>query len=149
MSDEFISLKEYFENKLIEFDKRFEQRFTSQERALQVSVENTEKALNAAKNAQDGVNSKGNEFRASLEDYQKNMVSRHEFISEIKQIRESVGRNTDSINALQVIQSHGSGEDSAIAASKAQRNWAIGLGVVISIFLAGSIITLIYFLGSK
>lgn len=142
----FKTLEKYFERVIKELNERYEQRFKGQESALSAALISTEKAINAAKEAQDGVNTKGNEFRASLEDYQKNMLSRNEARSEFKQIREAIQRNDTAIIALQVSHGQGTGESRALAKAAQQRNWIIGIIVACILNFIGITVGFIYFI---
>lgn len=97
MSDPHISIKEFFtlwlerlETQLKETDRRYEERFRSQE-----------KAVAKAEVAQQAYNDRSNEFRAALDDQAKLMMSRTEALQGYAQLRELIESQGKLVSELQ------------------------------------------------
>jgi hypothetical protein len=105
VSDE-VSLRDYIDRVMVERDIRYQQRFESQEKALEEAKRSSEKRL-------DGMN----EFRGSLNDAQKTYITRTEAMSIITRNEQDIKAVTDRVN---IQQGHGTG-------LKDGWGWIIGL----------------------
>jgi hypothetical protein len=82
-----VSLRDYFDRIMTERDLRYQQRFDSQEKAL-------EKAMRSSESRLDGMN----EFRESLSDAQKTYITRTEAMAVITRNEQDIKAVTDRIN---------------------------------------------------
>ncbi len=73
-----ISLKEYFDSRLEEQDKRNAQRFDAQEKAVGAALAASEKAVLKAEGAAEKRFESVNEFRGALDDRQRTLMPRTE-----------------------------------------------------------------------
>lgn len=128
------SLRFYFERLIAESDKRYEQRFISQQEAIQAALAAQEKAVNAALIAADRAVIKAelaaekrfegvNEFRATLADQAATLMPRTEAESRIQAMAEKLADVTDRLNRSE-------GKGTGIASS-----WAVSISI--GMFLIG------------
>jgi chromosome segregation ATPase len=73
---------------MVERDRLYAERSDSANRAVLAAFSSSEKAIEKAETAQTAYNVRSNEFRASLDDAQKNMLSRTEAQSEFRRVEE-------------------------------------------------------------
>jgi hypothetical protein len=128
------SLKELFDRLICEHDRRYEQRFISQEVAVA-----------KAEAAQREYNIRSNEFRQALDDQNKNMLPRVEADQRFGSMRELVDKQGELINQLLRGSSHTVGGSEALSKARTQANWLIGLSVMVAVNMLGLIVALVMF----
>lgn len=124
-----VSLKEHFERITKERDDRYTQMFSSYSAAVTAAFEASEKAITKAEVAQTAYNARSNEFRSSLDDQAKLLLSRTEADARFQQLRELIDAANMAVQAVQLQQSSGEGSDKASFASKANFQAIFGLVV--------------------
>lgn len=107
----------------------------AQEKAISAALMASEKAIGKAQQAQEGVNMRQNEFRASLDDYTKLMLPRLEADASLKEIRNLIAVINSQVEELRRGASHGSGatEATAQARQSASRVTALLISTALSI----------------
>lgn len=71
-----VQLKEYFEALLEERDKRYEQRFIAQEKAVVAALASADKANMLAESNAEKWRTNANEWRSAMTDRERNFLSR-------------------------------------------------------------------------
>ena len=84
----------------VERDRRLDEQLTSQKEAVAVALSQAEKAAERAQKAQDKVNTTQNEFRGSLNDYVKDLVTRRENEQVIAEMRGLIAQNQAAVTDL-------------------------------------------------
>lgn len=161
-------LKELVERLDRERDRRYEQRFEGQEKAVAAALaaaekavaaalaaqekavvaafESSREAINKAETAQAAYNARSNEFRSALDDQGKimstTMIPRIEADKSFATLRDMIDAQKREIVDLQKGASRGEGGHAAGVASRNQANWTIGAVLTVVSIIA----TLIYFL---
>jgi len=108
----------------------------AQEKAVAAAAESSAKAIDKAEIAQMGVNERGNEFRKSLDDYTKLMLSRTEADSRFNAQSATIEKQGAMIEELRRGASRGEGGVGAAGAAKTQTLWMLA-------FVVGSLLTII------
>ena len=83
-----------------ERDRRFDQQLQAQKEAVAVALTQAEKASERSQTAQDKVNTTQNEFRGSLNDYVKDLVTRRENEQVIAELRGLIAQLASSVTDL-------------------------------------------------
>ncbi len=146
MSD--IPLKEYIERIFTERDARYVEMFRSndtavraalaaQEKQVNSAFEASEKAIVKAETAQTAYNLRSNEFRASLDDQAKLLLTRTEADVRFQQFRELADSLGKEIIALRLAYSQGEGGSRAAKEARSNSQWVIGLLVGIALATLG------------
>lgn len=137
------SLRFYFERLLAESDKRYEQRFISQQEAIQAALLAQKEAVNAALVAADRAVVKAetaaekrfdnvNEFRGAMADQAATLMPRVEAESRLQAMAEKLADSTDRLNRSE-------GNRSGISAS-----WAVAVAIAgMTLGVAGVILALL------
>jgi len=119
-----------------EHDRRYEQRFQAQADLLMQAIRSSDKALTKAEAATESRLAGMNEFRQTLDDYSRTLISRDEVVGEFKFITERVEAISGRVSALEKQQAAGGGGAAAQA-----RGWAYLVGgvgllfVIVQLFL--------------
>ena len=114
---------------LVERDHRYEQRFQAQADLLMQAIRSSDKALVKAEAATEHRLESMNEFRATLDDYTRTLISRDEVMGKFEAL-------SDRVSTLEKHQAAGGGGTAAQA-----RGWAYLVGgvgllfVVVQLFL--------------
>lgn len=138
---------------------------TAQEKAVAAAAEASEKAISKAEIAQAGVNLRGNEFRASLDDYTKLMAPRTELEAKYEALRDKIETQMrtfvamleqnrlqsegsraaiiEQINGLRLANSRTDGTEIAAASAKDMAKWVAGLAIMTLLSLLGTAIALV------
>jgi len=150
-----VRLREYLERIMDERDRRYEDRFKAQETAVYAALAAQEKLTNAAfassekaivkaEDAQRDYNVRSNEFRGQLDDQNKvmsnEMLRRAEAEQRFDAQDEKIDEIKKDVGGLRESRSGMSGRDDALDAARQAQRWAIGLGVTLLLFVAGSVI---------
>ena len=120
ITEQTVTLKEYFESRLTALEDMVKRRFESQERAVSTALAANEKRL-------DGMN----EFRNTLNDQSKTFVTKAEFIGLEALINAKLGAIEKAVQAIQI--------SDATLAGKASQNAVLGaygvavIGIVLGI----------------
>jgi hypothetical protein len=93
MSD-VVPLREYFESRLDESDKRNEQRFLAQEKAVTSALAAAEKAVNVAERNAEQWRAGANEWRGSMTDRERNFASKGDLDAIKERLDRSEGKGT-------------------------------------------------------
>jgi hypothetical protein len=121
----------------------------AQEKAVAAAAESSEKAITKAETAQAGVNVRGNEFRASLDDYTKLMLPRVEADGRFKELRNLIDTNGILVEELRRFASRGEGTVTASEKARERSSWVIALLVTTGLSLIGMIGTWLFMLMNK
>jgi len=154
------TVKEFFERILAERELRYAQMFKSsetavsaalaaQEKAVQAAFESSEKAIVKAEVAQQLYNVRSNEFRATLDDQAKMLLTRSEADVRFQQLKDLIDAQAKAIVILQRGESRTEGGSTAESNAKSQSQWVIVLVVTIGLSLLGGIGTLVFYLATK
>ncbi len=91
MRDYFTLWLEKLESFYQERDKRYEERFNAQEKAVAFALSAAERAVSKAETATEKRFESVNEFRNTLSDQAKNFLSRSEYLTAHNSIEEKIG----------------------------------------------------------
>jgi hypothetical protein len=102
--DDFVSLREHFEAllglSLSEMDKRNEQRFKAQERAVDAALESAKEAVLKAENSVEKRLEATNEWRETVEDLIDGCFPKPEAERALKNLEEKIATNTTLVTAM-------------------------------------------------
>jgi phosphopantetheinyl transferase (holo-ACP synthase) len=155
-----VAIEKYFESQfqrlegiMNERDNRYQERFLAQQEGIKVGLaavkelnsvvaEAAKEAVIKAEQAQAGINIRGNEFRQSLDDYTKLMMSRTESLTLHKATDDKIEARSVVIDSkideikkdiikLREFQSNYGGGEKKEKEKREQSNWNIGLIVLL------------------
>jgi len=106
-------------------ERSMERELASQEKAALRSVSQSETAISKAETAQAGVNIRGNEFRQSLDDYVKTMLTKSEAELKWNQIAKTLDEITDQIAELRRNQVASDTRRSEAMSTKTDTRWSV------------------------
>ncbi len=134
------TLFDFFQHRMDDADRRYEQRFQAQQEALQVGFTAQEKAVSAALQSADRAVNKaelaaekrfeaGNEFRESLSDQSKTLLPRAEYQVQHTALAERLTR-------LETMLATMAGGTRQLEMTGTKVMWVVGLGVAVLLALA-------------
>lgn len=136
-SQEYVSLKEYLERIIHELDRRYDQRFTAADIAL-------DKAEELLKEYKEG----SNEWRQTVAAQRDEFVPRLEAKADLRELRTLIEVNSKVMADLQQsvskIVNRSEGGESMNAKMKAQSQWIIGLMVTSVLSMLGMLASFAY-----
>ena len=91
MTDRFISLREYLETLLREYDLRYQQRFEASQESIKAALEAAKEAVSKAEVAVEKRFDNTNEWRQTFDDLAQGKLGRAEYLTAHKGLEDKIG----------------------------------------------------------
>ncbi len=85
------TLKAHLQQQIVSLDRRLDERFIANDRALSIALSSAKEAVDRAQATQESRNAQQNEWRASLNDLSQTRMSRDEAMSRFQRSEETLG----------------------------------------------------------
>jgi len=135
--ERFASGEALLHQTIASLERSMERELASQEKAALRSVSQSETAISKAETAQAGVNIRGNEFRQSLDDYVKTMLTKSEAELKWNQIAKALDEITDQISELRRNKIASDTQRAEALAAKSDNRWTADKILMIVMALVG------------